>query len=344
MLLEQLDREFPGVLDFYDRLLKGYFLCGPRDSPEMAARMSDALQTLGVERARECLREFERAGVLREGRMSSDDQVRLFWTSPLTQAWRAAVGYQPSRQDNVREWLPQPARNVSELLARQAGANERARSAGFGGGAQYWQWVLQHGAPELYLEPFLAGRRGLDLGCGWGRATLSIPSLTERQMVGVDLNREELDLFEQLARNAGTRVELLCTDASALPFEQDRFDFVVSYVFLDLLSDDALERCLQEVLRVTKPPAPFYVEVPVGHFVPEMMLQELEAEDFLNRLHRVRYQNRSFQVALYDTRSPTHFTFAILENAPFQQPGLRHARAAQRILYSAVASASSSSL
>ena len=340
-LLEDYDQAFPGFLDFYGEMLGYYFGASPVENSPVRARMEKAFQELGDEASRRALKEFQEAGIFDAEGLSGDRQVALFWTSPLMRVYRAAIGYAPDPRLDLRGHFPPPVSGATELLERRSKMAQRAQAGEMAGGSyQYWEASLLASAPELYLIPFLPKRSslvGLDLGCGWGRASLALAQQLETARFRcLDLGREELDILEALAARAGCgdRLEAVEGDVCKMPFAPDEFDFAVSFVLLDLLSDVALEQCLKEVLRCLKAPAPFYVEVPTQGCCRQMMLQGFTDESFVERLHGVRDHGKRLQLAHHDPRYPGSFTFAVLKAQALKDEEPPHIRVskAKRLL------------
>lgn len=107
------------------------------------------------------------------------------------------------------------------------------------------------------LEPLLqrrAGCRGLIVGCGNGdEAVYFRRAFQTRGVVGVDLGSQ----FSLLARAEGC---VACGDALRLPFGDLTFDFAAAFHSLEHVGD--IRAALDEVRRVLRPGAPFYVGVP----------------------------------------------------------------------------------
>jgi arsenite methyltransferase len=107
------------------------------------------------------------------------------------------------------------------------------------------------------------GEQVLDLGCGRGAVLLlAAERLTTGRAVGVDLWRrgdQSGNAAEATRRNAATegvsdRVELHTADMTALPFEADRFDVVVSNVAIHNVRGRAgREKAIEEAVRVLRP-------------------------------------------------------------------------------------------
>ena len=104
-LLWSYDRQFPGFVDYFDRLLQGYFRLSPRTHSEVAERMGEALEQLGDVAARDALAEFQQVGIFSGDPLSNDAQVRLFWTSPLMNVYRAAMAYAPKPEDDGKSQI-----------------------------------------------------------------------------------------------------------------------------------------------------------------------------------------------------------------------------------------------
>jgi SAM-dependent methyltransferase len=99
----------------------------------------------------------------------------------------------------------------------------------------------------------LRGRVVLDLGCGYGGRTLYYArECGARRVEGVEITQAVVDRCTALAarlgcHNAGFRVGI----AEELPFENERFDAVVSFDVLEHVDDPV--RAVEEVRRVLRP-------------------------------------------------------------------------------------------
>jgi arsenite methyltransferase len=107
------------------------------------------------------------------------------------------------------------------------------------------------------------GERILDVGCGHGLMLCAAAKrLMTGQAVGVDIwqkedqagNSPEATMANARAEGVADRVELLDGDARQLPFEDSRFDAVVSSWALHNIYDAAgRSQALSEIARVLKP-------------------------------------------------------------------------------------------
>jgi len=90
------------------------------------------------------------------------------------------------------------------------------------------------------------GRQTLDVGCGEGRVGRAL-SAEGHRVVGIDSSPTLLEL----AREAGGYEQLVCGDASALPWEAGTFDLAIAYMSLQDVDD--LRGAVDEVARVLEP-------------------------------------------------------------------------------------------
>jgi SAM-dependent methyltransferase len=117
---------------------------------------------------------------------------------------------------------------------------------------------------ELLDELKLRGdERILDLGCGRGAVLLlAAQHLTTGRAVGVDLwrgfdqsgNRAEATRRNAAAEGVADRVELHTADMTALPFEDNSFDVVVSSLAIHNIEGRAgRQKAIDEAVRVLRP-------------------------------------------------------------------------------------------
>src|SRR5205085_5742579 len=113
---------------------------------------------------------------------------------------------------------------------------------------------------QLHLR---GDERILDLGCGRGAVLLmAAQHLTTGRAVGVDLwrsvdqsgNSLEATRRNAIAEGVADRVELHTGDMTALPFEDNSFDVVVSSLAVHNISGSAgREKAISEAVRVLRP-------------------------------------------------------------------------------------------
>jgi ubiquinone/menaquinone biosynthesis C-methylase UbiE len=113
---------------------------------------------------------------------------------------------------------------------------------------------------ELHLR---GDERILDMGCGRGAVLLmAAQRLTTGRAVGIDLwrsvdqsgNSAEATRRNAIAEGVADRVELRTGDMTALPFEDNSFDVVLSSLAIHNISGRAgREKALDEAVRVVRP-------------------------------------------------------------------------------------------
>ena len=111
---------------------------------------------------------------------------------------------------------------------------------------QYLDAEIRH-----VLSRVVPGDTVLELGCGYGRVALELAAVAGR-VTGIDTARESLDLARKLARSLSA-CEFLEMDATAMEFEDGRFDAVVCVQNGICAFGVDRARLVQEALRVTRP-------------------------------------------------------------------------------------------
>jgi ubiquinone/menaquinone biosynthesis C-methylase UbiE len=120
--------------------------------------------------------------------------------------------------------------------------------------------VYDESLPPHVVEHYLAKRtsyvlehcrpgRGLDVGCGTGALAMRLAA-AGYEMVGIDPSEGMLDV---LRRRAAT-IDAVQGSATALPFDDDSFDLVITVAVLHHIADPGeVRRALAEMVRVLKP-------------------------------------------------------------------------------------------
>jgi len=103
---------------------------------------------------------------------------------------------------------------------------------------------------DVVTRLFLPGRRVLDLGCGYGRTTVSLHR-RGYDVVGADI----VERMIQSAREAHPEIDYRVMDACALAFPDAAFDYVLfSFNGIDcILPESRRMQALREIQRILKP-------------------------------------------------------------------------------------------
>ena len=112
------------------------------------------------------------------------------------------------------------------------------------------RWSRRLAPPLIRFAGLADGERVLDVGCGTGSLTFSLPELANvAAITGVDLTPSFLDFAR--ARNIDLRISFEHGDACALPFPDNSFDRAISMLVLHFIPDAG--RAVAEMRRVVRP-------------------------------------------------------------------------------------------
>lgn len=121
-------------------------------------------------------------------------------------------------------------------------------------------WGLDQRWRRLAAKECLASGSGriLDIGCGTGEMTIELARQAGRntEIIGLDFNRNMLEVAERKARESGSseRLSFISGDATELPFSNGYFDGVaISFAFRNLsYNNPMMGQYVSQVLRVLK--------------------------------------------------------------------------------------------
>jgi 2-polyprenyl-3-methyl-5-hydroxy-6-metoxy-1,4-benzoquinol methylase len=101
----------------------------------------------------------------------------------------------------------------------------------------------------------------LDLGCNWGRWTISAARVGFRA-TGIDRSKKSIRAAKRVAEQLEVDAEYVLGDVRELPFPDASFDAVFSYSVLQHLAKDDVPTVVTEIRRVLKPAGIVWIEMP----------------------------------------------------------------------------------
>jgi arsenite methyltransferase len=155
----------------------------------------------------------------------------------------------------------------------------------------------------------------LDVGCGVGVTPCFLAKRYGCRVVGVDIRARMVERSQERARREGVadRVEFQVADAQDLPFEDNRFDAVITESVTSFPEDK--QRAVNEYVRVTRPGG--YVGLAESTWLkvpppPELLawvsqdvgatVQPLAPDDWLGLLQNAGLQDITSQLRPVDTK------------------------------------------
>ncbi len=114
--------------------------------------------------------------------------------------------------------------------------------------------------PEIRL-PTSAGASLLDIGCNWGRWSISA-SQKGYCVIGLDPQLGAVAAAQRVASQLGVNPSFVAGDGRKLPFKDSTFDYVFSYSVLQHLPKNEASDVLKEIHRVLKPGGKSMIQMP----------------------------------------------------------------------------------
>ena len=114
--------------------------------------------------------------------------------------------------------------------------------------------------PDFPLPPG-SGELLLDIGCNWGRWSISAARAGYRA-VGIDPSFEAIVAARRIARQLGVQARYAVADTRRLPFADGAFDVVFSYGVLQHLSKADVTTAIGEIARTVRPGGYSWVQMP----------------------------------------------------------------------------------
>lgn len=89
----------------------------------------------------------------------------------------------------------------------------------------------------------------LDVACGTGRLTKELVNLDIHNICGVDVSQEMLEVAKEFCGTTKIKPIFNQSDATHLPFQDNSYDLVISFRFLDHLPEPEKKKALSEMIR-----------------------------------------------------------------------------------------------
>lgn len=315
MTLQQACQRLPGLDTFCYELWANF---SPSFSMKsLVKRCSLLLEQLPAEQVERELQRWQELQLTPRPDHNNQALVGFLWQSPLFQTIMSAIGFYPPEDIDIRPYIAPLYKNIQEFSrARTFLVLRCSRGAVARGEIPYWQVVLHFQAPQLYLEPFLPERnlQGCDIGCGWGRISLTLSDYSRRTIHACDLSESSLTCLQKLAnlRQLPDVIQTHRVDILSLPFADNFFDFYLAFDIFEHLIDEVLDACLREMLRCGKTGCVLYTETPLMAFCPPLThLQNWSKEELTNAFEAPVVDGKRWKLKLWDPLVADHFTFVI---------------------------------
>lgn len=151
------------------------------------------------------------------------------------------------------------------------------------------QWLE---TPLLIGPPSsLAGKRVLEVGCGWGVGIEILLSLGATYVAGFDFDPAMVVLAQSRLTKYEDRVALFVGDATTIAAPDATFDAVVDYGVIHHIPD--WSQALHEIARVLKPGGIFYFEDLLKGFISAWPTRML-----FDHPQATQFKGREFQTGL----------------------------------------------
>jgi len=117
--------------------------------------------------------------------------------------------------------------------------------------------TLVEGVKEMIKNESFKGKKILDHGCGTGRFG-KIAQDKGANVIGIDISKKIL-------KKAAEVIKVKQADCVKLPFKDNSFDYVFSFMVLQILNNENLEKALIEMQRILKPKGKLFFAIVHPH-------------------------------------------------------------------------------
>jgi ubiquinone/menaquinone biosynthesis C-methylase UbiE len=151
--------------------------------------------------------------------------------------------------------------------------------------------------------------RALDLGCGVGFVARYLNDRYDLEVVGVDVDPEQIR-FAKEYKEENEGLHFAVADATQLPFEDNHFDLVLSFMVIHHVGDWG--GALEEVDRVLKPKGVYlFYEITYPGFVVKAFRSRAKNYGIFTKDELMEYLDiNNYQVIYKETKR--HLVFRIL--------------------------------
>ncbi len=154
-------------------------------------------------------------------------------------------------------------------------------------------WWLRRGFLER-LWPNVTGWKVLEVGSGPAHDSITFAK-RGASVTALDQSQPGLRLAERMYGELDLPIETVLADAGDLPIEDDQYDLAFNAGVLEHFEDDALERVIDEMIRVVRPGGQVLAFCPNRH--------NIFYQKHLQRVNQHRYEfERAFTAAELRTR------------------------------------------
>ncbi len=121
--------------------------------------------------------------------------------------------------------------------------------------------LTRYPLPEFRLPPSSGGERLLDVGCNWGRWSITAAQ-KGYQPIGIDPSLNAVLAARRISRQLNVKTDFVVGDARHLPFASDCFDVGFSYGVFQHFSKENAKTSLNEVARTVKKDGVIFMQMP----------------------------------------------------------------------------------
>jgi len=121
---------------------------------------------------------------------------------------------------------------------------------------------------NILNKKFIPNQKHFDFGAGTGGRAVALAKQYNVNVYGIEPCKQEFEILQQKCREAGINKDNFKQEyGEQLSFQSNEFDFVHCFTVLEHVSN--IEKCVGEMLRITKPGGFIYINTPNYRFPEE---------------------------------------------------------------------------